>query len=106
MAIELNQENFDKEITNSEGIALVDFWAPWCGPCKQQLPIVEDLSKDEIANQAKIAKLNVDENPGLAQDFRIVSVPTLIIFKNGEAIQRLTGVHSKDQLIDAIENHL
>ena len=84
MAITLNKDNF--EATISSGVALVDFWASWCGPCKMQLPIVEELS-NELGEKAKVGKVNVDEQLELAQQFGIQSIPTLILFKDGKPLE-------------------
>lgn len=105
MTLELNQNNFDKEISNFEGVTLVDFWAPWCGPCKKQLPIVEELSQ-EIGDKARVAKLNIEDNQGIALAYQVVSIPTLMIFKNGEVIEKMSGLHSKLQLEAAINRNL
>ncbi|GIQ69182.1 thioredoxin [Xylanibacillus composti] len=83
--------------TVKEGVALVDFWAPWCGPCKVQLPIVEELS-EELAGQAVIGKVNVDEEGELASQFGISSIPTLILFKDGQPVEKMVGLQSKDSL--------
>ncbi len=83
--------------TIKEGVALVDFWAPWCGPCKVQLPIIEELS-EELAGQATIGKINVDEEGELAGQFGISSIPTLILFKDGQPVEKLVGLQSKDSL--------
>nr|WP_040714334.1 thioredoxin [Paenibacillus curdlanolyticus] len=87
------------------GVSLVDFWAPWCGPCKMQLPIVEELA-GELAGQATIAKINVDEQPELASQFGVMSIPTLILFKDGQPIDKLVGLQSKDALKTKIQNNL
>jgi len=95
----LTDENFKEE--TKAGVVLVDFWAPWCGPCQQQGPIVEELAK-EVTN-AKVGKLNVDNNQTTAQEFGVMSIPTLIIFKDGKPIETLVGVHQKDDLKKKIE---
>jgi thioredoxin 1 len=95
MAVALTKENFNESIQN--GVSLVDFWAPWCGPCKMQLPIVEELSA-ELEGQAVIAKINVDEQPELASQFGVMSIPTLILFKDGQPVDKMVGVQSKDAL--------
>jgi thioredoxin 1 len=95
MAVALTKENFNESIQN--GVSLVDFWAPWCGPCKMQLPIVEELST-ELEGQAVIAKINVDEQPELASQFGVMSIPTLILFKDGQPVDKMVGVQSKDAL--------
>jgi thioredoxin 1 len=103
MAIALTKENFSQSIES--GVSLVDFWAPWCGPCKMQLPIVEELAT-ELEGQATIAKINVDEQPELASQFGVMSIPTLILFKDGQPIDKLVGLQSKDSLKTRITNNL
>ncbi|EFM09113.1 thioredoxin [Paenibacillus curdlanolyticus YK9] len=103
MAVALTKENFTQSIES--GVSLVDFWAPWCGPCKMQLPIVEELA-GELAGQATIAKINVDEQPELASQFGVMSIPTLILFKDGQPIDKLVGLQSKDALKTKIQNNL
>jgi thioredoxin 1 len=103
MAVALTKENFTQSIES--GVALVDFWAPWCGPCKMQLPIVEELST-ELEGQAVIAKINVDEQPELASQFGVMSIPTLILFKDGQPVDKMVGVQSKDALKSKISNQM
>ncbi|MWC27276.1 thioredoxin [Paenibacillus sp. MMS18-CY102] len=103
MAVALTKENFTQSIES--GVSLVDFWAPWCGPCKMQLPIVEELAS-ELEGQATIAKINVDEQPELASQFGVMSIPTLILFKDGQPIDKLVGLQSKDALKTKIQNNL
>lgn len=94
---EATTENFDKEVIKASGKVLVDFWAPWCGPCRMQAPILEKLaSAGEI--KAKIVKLNTDENGAIAQQYGIVSIPTLILFENGKEIERFVGVQPENIL--------
>lgn len=95
MAVALTKDNFSQSVQS--GVSLVDFWAPWCGPCKMQLPIVEELST-ELEGQAVIAKINVDEEPELASQFGVMSIPTLILFKDGQPVDKMVGVQSKDAL--------
>jgi len=97
----LNDTDFDSAI--AEGITLVDFWAPWCGPCRMQVPILEELS-ESVDNQTKIAKLNVDEAETVAERFGVQAIPTLLLFKDGNEVQRFIGVQSKETLIDAISS--
>ena len=93
------------DATIAEGVILVDFWAPWCGPCRMQVPVLEELA-ESIGGQAKIAKLNVDEAEDVAGRFGVQAIPTLLLFKNGNEIRRFIGVQSKEILIDAISSAL
>ncbi|NWO19467.1 thioredoxin [Leptotrichia sp. oral taxon 223] len=103
MALSLNKDNFEQSIAN--GVALVDFWAEWCGPCKMQLPIIEEFSS-EMEGKATIGKVNVDEQLELAQSFGIQSIPTLILFKDGKPVKKLVGLHSKESLYEEINQVL
>ncbi|GMK38170.1 thioredoxin [Paenibacillus sp. CCS19] len=103
MAVTLTKDNFTQSIES--GVSLVDFWAPWCGPCKMQLPIVEELAT-ELEGQATIGKINVDEQPELASQFGVMSIPTLILFKDGQPVDKLVGLQSKDSLKARIANNL
>lgn len=96
--ITLTETNFDQEVTNSPIPVLVDFWAPWCGPCKMQGPIVEELAREMEGKAVKIAKLNVDEAPSIASRFHVLSIPTLIIFKAGKPVDMMVGVQDKSIL--------
>ncbi|MFC5531112.1 thioredoxin [Cohnella yongneupensis] len=95
MAVVVTKDNFKDTV--SQGVSLLDFWAPWCGPCKMQLPIVEELST-ELQGTATIAKVNVDEEPELASQFGVMSIPTLILFKDGQPVDKLVGLQSKAAL--------
>jgi len=97
---ELNDSSFTEEIKS--GITLVDFWAPWCGPCKMQSPVLDQVA-EKIGDKATIAKLNVDHSPAPASQFGVRGIPTLIIFKDGEVAQTLVGVQQEGTLISAIE---
>ncbi len=106
MVYEVTDQNFDQEIIHFSGIALVDFWAPWCGPCKMQGPIVEEVAEAFKDNsQIKIAKLNVDENNTKAQEYQVMSIPTLKIFKEGKVVDEMVGLQSKEDLVAAIKKH-
>lgn len=102
MEYELTQNNFDELVTNNCGIALVDFWAAWCGPCQMQAPVIEELAEE--LDDVIIGKVNVDEQSELAVQFDISSIPTLLLFKNGECVSTQVGYHSKRDLITLI-NH-
>jgi thioredoxin 1 len=99
-AVELNETTFNQTIRS--GVTLVDFWAPWCGPCQIQIPILEKVA-GAIGGRAVIAKLNVDESPAPAAEYGVRGIPTLILFKNGEEIQRFVGVQQEKHLLSAIE---
>ncbi len=99
MEITLTKDNFKESIEN--GVALVDFWAPWCGPCKQQLPIVKEIAS-EMQGEATVGLINVDEQPELASQFGVMSIPTLILFKDGQPVNKMVGLQSKDSLKDKI----
>lgn len=96
--IVVTDANFDKEVLKADLPVLVDFWAVWCGPCQMQGPIVEDVAKT-LAGKAKVGKLNVDENPTVSQKYGIMSIPTLMIFKNGTVVKQFIGVQSKETLL-------
>lgn len=97
MATAITDAEFEKEVLQSKVPVLVDFWAPWCGPCKSMLPVVEELAK-EIGAKAKVVKINVDENSDTPAKFSVMSIPTFIFFKDGEVAQTLVGVKSKEDL--------
>lgn len=99
MAKEITTANFETEVLKSEKPVLIDFWATWCGPCMRQGPIVEELAEEGYA----VGKVDVDQNMELAQQFRVVSIPTLILFKNGAEVQRFVGLTSKEDLKNAME---
>ena len=101
--ITLSKETFNDQI--KDGVTLVDFYAPWCGPCKMQLPIVEELAK-EVDNQANVAKVNVDEESELAAEYNVMSIPTLLLFKDGYLVEKMVGLQSKDYLMKKIEHGL
>lgn len=97
MSIKVTKDNFETEVVQSNVPVLIDFWAAWCGPCKTIGPRVDELAA-EVGDKAKICKVNVDEEMALAQKFGIMSIPTLVIFKDGKEANRVVGVRSKDEL--------
>lgn len=101
MAQEFTDQNFDQEVLKSDKPVLVDFWAPWCGPCQVMGPIIEELAK-EIGDKAKIGKLNVDENPEVSEKYGIMSIPTLKIFKGGQIVKDFIGLQAKETLKDEL----
>jgi len=94
MPKEITDANFETEVLKSDKTVMVDFWAPWCGPCKMLTPLLEELS-DEIGDQAVICKMNVDENPETATKFGITAIPSVLVFKNGELVNQMVGVQPK-----------
>jgi len=103
--MEIEDSSFDNEVLQSEKPVLVDFWAPWCGPCKAIGPVVEELAGD-FGDQIKFAKCNVDNNPVTPGKFGIKAIPTLIIFKGGNVAEQITGMVAKSKLEEAINNVL
>jgi thioredoxin 1 len=94
-----------KEIINSDIPVLVDFYADWCGPCKALAPILEQV-KAELGDDVKIIKINTDENPDLSMEYSIRSIPTMIVFKNGQGVERVSGVLPKDKIVEMINKHI
>ena len=100
-ALHLTKENFKEEVLESDVPVLVDFWATWCGPCQMVGPIIEEIAGE--VTDAKICKVDVDENPELAKEYRVMSIPTLMVFKNGEAVKREVGAKPKDEILDMLK---
>ena len=104
-ALEVNDSNFEAEVKNSDIPVLVDFWAPWCGPCRKISPIIDDIAA-EYEGKVKVVKVNTDENLKTTQEFSISGIPSVLIFKKGQAVERLVGLMQKSQLVSNIEKHL
>lgn len=96
MALEVNTNEFKQEVLEATQPVLVDFWAPWCGPCRMQAPILEEFGKEN--SDVKVVKVNVDDNPELAAHFNIMSIPSLLVFKNGVKVNQAIGLQSKADL--------
>ncbi len=102
---EINESQFEQEVTKSEIPVLVDFWAPWCGPCKMLGPVLEEVAAAN-GSRLKIVKVNVDENPDLAQKFEVMGIPSMFLFKNGDVIDSFTGAMSKQALTEKIDKYI
>lgn len=96
-AIHINKDNFHSEVMNSDKPVLLDFWASWCGPCRMVLPLVEEIAQER--SDIKVGKVNVDEQPQLAGQFGVTSIPTLVVMKNGKIVHRVTGARPKNAIL-------
>lgn len=103
MELKLNSENFESEVLNANEKVLVDFYADWCGPCKMMAPVIEELA-EELQGKAKVGKINVDESTDTAAQYDVMSIPTIIIFKNGKEVKRFIGVRDKQELLNEVVN--
>ena len=99
-AININKNSFQEEVLQSDKPVLVDFWAPWCGPCRMVVPIVEEIAEER--SDIKVAKINVDEEQELAEQFQIMTIPTLMVFKNGKPVNQAIGAMSKAQILNLL----
>ena len=100
-AININKENFKEEVLNSEKKVLLDFWAPWCGPCRMVVPLVEEIAQER--SDIKVGKVNIDEQPELANQFGVMTIPTLIVFENGQEVERSVGAKNKKAILSMVD---
>lgn len=101
--INLNKESFEKVTSSKEKTLIIDFWAPWCGPCKALTPVLEELSS-EMSDSVEVYKVNVDDNTELAQEYGVQSIPTLLVFKNGALSETIVGLKTKDELVEIVNS--
>ena len=101
---DVNAAEWESEVLNSDTPVLVDFWAEWCGPCKMIAPIVDEIAA-EFEGKVRVAKIDADANPEVLQQYQIMGIPTLLLFKNGEAVERITGFKPKDKIVGKITPH-
>ena len=105
MEIQVNDDNFKKEVLESEELVLVDFWAPWCMPCRMLAPTIEEIA-NEMEGKVKVCKMNVDESIQYPQQYGIMSIPTVMLFKNGQTVETMIGLQPKEEILKTIQEHL
>lgn len=103
--IALTKDNFEQEVLNYDGVIMVDFWAPWCGPCMAVGPIIDELA-NEYDGKAKVAKINIDDQGEFAAQYRVMSIPTIMLFKKGEVVERVVGARTKKEFAALIDKHI
>ena len=103
--LQLTSANFKEEVLDYQGVTLVDFWAPWCGPCQMIGPVMKEIAK-EMEGKVKVGKINVDEEGALGQEYEIMSIPAVFVFKNGELVEKLIGAMALESYIEVLEKHL
>ncbi len=103
--VNLTKETFEQEVVNSSKPVLVDFWASWCGPCRMVAPIMDELA-EEYDGKIVVAKVNVDDQRELAEKFRVMSIPTIMLFKNGQVVEKVIGARSKEEYSKLIDKHI
>lgn len=103
--IEVNANNFEQEVMNEDKVIVADFWATWCGPCRMLSPILSEVS-EEMSDKIKVVKINVDDNPMLAQQFRVKNLPTVMVIKNGQIRDMMVGFRPKHEVVKFVKNHI
>lgn len=105
MAIDVNSENIESEIIKAEGVVVADFWAPWCGPCRKLGPVLDSI-EESFEGKIKLVKINADENMEIMKKYSVSGLPSLLVFKNGETVERMAGLIPKSSIIANIEKHI